>query len=66
MKWRNTKVPYPLSEEIEKILGPLGYASFQAFVSEALRTHIYKMKRRVDEIEQEREVGRKVLGKDDP
>lgn len=48
-----------------KIQAALGYPTTGAFIQEAVRRHIVKEQRRFDEIEQEREVGRKALGKDD-
>ncbi len=65
MKWVSTKVPEPLVDRFRKIGPALGYVSLAQFIGEALHAHLVKKEREYGEIEQEREVGKKVLGKDD-
>lgn len=66
MKWKTVALQMELVERIQKICAALAYPSTSAFIQEAVRRHINSKQREVDEIEQEREVGRKVLGKSDP
>lgn len=65
MEWKTISVPNQLLERIQKIAAALGYPSNSAFIQEAMRRHLQTKEREYAEIEQEREVGRKVLGKDD-
>jgi hypothetical protein len=48
-----------------KIRAALGYSSDGAFVQEAVRRHLNSKEREYDAIQEEREVGRRVLGKKD-
>jgi hypothetical protein len=48
------------------IRASLGYSSPAAFVQEAVRRHLNSKEREYDAIQEEREVGRRVLGKKDP
>jgi hypothetical protein len=65
MQWKSVRVPSSLVERIHKVQTALGYASMAVFVAESIRRNLVGAERKVDEIEQEREVGRKVLGKED-
>ena len=65
MKWVSTKVPEPLVERFHKIGPALGYVSLAQFIGEGFHALLMKKEREYAEIEQEREVGRKVLGKED-
>lgn len=49
-----------------KIRAALGYSSDGSFVQEAVRRHLNSKEREYDAIQEEREVGRRVLGKKDP
>jgi len=49
-----------------KIRAALGYPTRSAFLQEAIRRHLNSKEREYDGIQEEREVGRKVLGKKDP
>jgi len=49
-----------------KIRVALGYPTQSAFLQEAIRRHLNSKEREYDGIQEEREVGRKVLGKKDP
>lgn len=66
MEWKTISIPKQLGERIDKICAVLAYPSASSFIQEAIRRHMNTKQREVDEIEQEREVGRKVLGKSDP
>lgn len=65
MKWRSIKVANPIVERIERIAPCLGYSGISQFVAEAIQRHLMSRERKFDEIELERSVGRKVLGKDE-
>lgn len=49
-----------------KIYAALGYTSINSFCQEAIRRLLNNKEREYDAIQEEREVGRRVLGKNDP
>jgi Arc/MetJ-type ribon-helix-helix transcriptional regulator len=59
-------MPKALVERIERIRTALGYSSVSAFIQEAVRRNLNSKEREYDAIQEEREVGRRVLGKKDP
>jgi predicted transcriptional regulator len=65
MKWRSIKVANPLVERIERIASALGIPSTSQFIGEAIARYLRFREREYDQIELERETGRKVLGKED-
>jgi len=66
MKWKGYALPIELAQRISRIRGALGYSSDSAFVQEAVRRQLNSKEREYDAIQEEREVGRRVLGKKDP
>jgi Arc/MetJ-type ribon-helix-helix transcriptional regulator len=64
MDWVSFAIPKELVERIEKIRPTLGYPTISAFLQEAIRRHLNSKEREYDGIQEEREVGRKVLGRD--
>jgi len=65
MEWYHTAISKALADRIKRIYAALGYATPTAFISEAVRLHLRSKEMEFDNIEQEREAGRKVLGTDD-
>lgn len=66
MEWVHYAIPKAIDERIEKIIASLGYPTKSAFLQEAIRRHLNSKEREYDAIQEEREVGRKVLGRKDP
>jgi len=63
MEWKTYALSIELAERIEKIWRALGYSSQTAFVQDAVRRLLEEKEREYDGIQEEREIGRKVLGR---
>jgi hypothetical protein len=60
MEWECVYIPKPIVQRIKKIMMSLGYANPSVFCQEATRVYLEQKQREYDELEGDRELGKKI------